>query len=105
MQIRAGFASFFLAVLSVLVFAVGCGNKPAAGQCTSDADCGGQFCVNGGCMQCRADNNCNASDKCMECSGNQCVRAADCCTTDAECGSGRRCINVPGKAYGRCGAR
>jgi hypothetical protein len=84
----------------------GCSTPQQAGQCQNDGECNGQFCVNGGCVQCRADNDCAASNKCMVCQNGACAeQGGDCCMTDVDCGAGRRCWNVPGKPYGRCGNR
>ena len=91
-----------LGLFAMLVIAPGCGNKAG---CVSDADCGSDKCVNGACVECRADSDCNANNACTVCSGNSCTQKSNCCTTDLECGQGKRCWNVPGKAYGRCGGK
>ena len=51
-------------------------------------------------VQCTEDSHCNQGNACMVCQNNACVRKSSCCNTDAECGAGSRCWNVPGKAYG-----
>ncbi len=77
-----------LGLVALLLVSTSCGNEPAPEQrveCTKDADC-------------------NKNDKCRVCSSDKCVKKSDCCTTDLECTGGERCWNVPGKAYGKCGA-
>lgn len=101
MSLRLRLVTLCMALFALLAFANGCGNS----GCTDDGACGGQFCVNGACVQCRADSNCNANNKCMQCQNYSCVAVNDCCTTDAECGSGQRCWNESGRAWGKCGAK
>ena len=55
--------------------------------------------------QCASDRDCNKSDACRVCQGGQCATVSDCCTADSQCGSGQKCWNEPGKAYGKCGAK
>jgi hypothetical protein len=87
-------------LLALLLVFPGCGNGPG---CQTDADCGGAKCLNGQCMQCSVDSDCNANDACMVCAGGACQKQGNCCTTDLQCGAGNRCWNVKGKAYGKCG--
>ena len=104
MKVAMKMALVCLSLLGLMLIAPGCSNSGSAG-CASDADCGGQKCYQGACVQCTADSHCNAADKCMICSGQQCVKQANCCTADVQCPSGQRCWNVKGKRYGKCGAR
>ena len=82
----------------------GCG--PTYPDCFNDTNCKSrnEYCVNGKCRQCRDDSQCNMADACTICNSGSCGRRANCCTSDADCPSGR-CWTVPGKAYGECGAQ
>ena len=98
-------AKFFaFAFAGALLLLGGCG--PKYPNCDTDEHCAqkNEVCVNGLCKECRTDSTCNAADACGACIGNQCGRRANCCTSDADCPSGR-CWNVAGKNYGECGSQ
>jgi peptidoglycan-associated lipoprotein len=82
----------------------GCG--PSYPDCLNDTNCKSrnQYCVDAKCRQCRDDSHCNMADACTICNSGSCGRRANCCTTDADCPSGR-CWNTPGKPYGECGVQ
>jgi len=92
----------FLALVGLLAFG-GCSGADYASGCQSDADCSGQKCHAGACVQCKTDGDCGGN-VCTACNNHQCVKVANCCGTDADCGSGRRCWNVAGTKRGKCGS-
>jgi hypothetical protein len=55
--------------------------------CTTDAQCFGQHCLNGSCVRCVQDSDCNMS---QTCSNNTCVPK---CTTDSQCPIFSVCTN------------
>jgi len=93
-----------LVFAGALVMWVGCG--PTYPDCWDDTHCKSrnQYCVDGQCRQCRDDSQCNLADACNVCNGGSCGRRPSCCTTDADCPSGR-CWKVEGKSYGECGVQ
>lgn len=81
-------------------------------SCSTDADCFGGVCVNGACVDCRADTDCSSNFKCVSgtckagctkneecnlletCDGGQCVKSG--------CQSDRECIGFSGNKMAKC---
>ncbi|MBN2498094.1 MAG: hypothetical protein JXR96_26120, partial [Deltaproteobacteria bacterium] len=75
-------------------------------DCVDDGDCAAGVCVDGSCVQCRGNEDCNVSGRCVnhECVPRaQCDSSADCdegfcvnslcmdCLDDGDCPEGQRC--------------
>ncbi|MBK8481223.1 MAG: OmpA family protein [Proteobacteria bacterium] len=113
-----GAAWSLVAGLAMVGLLGGC--KPTYPKCDKDANCKeGEFCVNGQCQQCRADNDCGPGQRCNagRCDAIEgfCERGEDCpdglgckgkrcgaCDSDAECGAGRRCREGRCLSPGQC---
>ena len=106
-------ANFFAGALgqvgSLAVFAaLACIAMPACGpaypNCAGDDNCKakGEYCVNTKCAQCRLDSHCPGadSDKCVTCQSGACGRKSDCCSSNLDCGPGKKC--AANKCIGQC---
>ena len=94
------------AIISIcgLLFAGACSAPLESIQdlCTRDSQCAAGRCLEGRCVQCTVDSDCNRKNKCRVCSINLCVQLSDCCTDDSQCIRGQHCIDVRGRSYGQC---
>lgn len=99
--LRVVLALFSLA-LTVLVS--GCG--PAYPNCSGDENCKskGEYCLNNKCAQCRLDSHCPGADtdKCVTCQAGACGRKADCCSSNLDCGAGKKCDATANKCVNQC---
>lgn len=99
-------------LFSVLVAVILAGCGPTYPKCETDEHCAekGEYCVDGTCQQCRADENCPQGQQCKggrcevkpecmsdsECKDNMVCRSGKCqieCTSDGDCGRGYKCTN------------
>ncbi len=82
-----------LTVSALGLWLAACG--PAYPNCANDDNCKqkGEYCLNNKCAQCRVDANCPGadSDKCVSCNAGACGRKADCCSSNLDCGPGKKC--------------
>lgn len=104
---RSGWSMAFLAALGLLLaLASGCG--PSYPNCGGDEECKakGEFCLNNKCAQCRTDNHCPGADtdKCVTCQAGACGRKADCCSSNLDCGAGKKCDTAGNKCVAQCAA-
>ena len=85
------------AVFAVTVVALATGCGPAYPNCSTDDTCKakGEYCVNTKCAQCRTDSQCPGADtdKCLTCQSGACGRKSDCCSSNLDCGPGKKCAS------------
>jgi peptidoglycan-associated lipoprotein len=93
-------------VLLVSAALTGCG--PTYPNCESDDHCKskGEYCLNNKCAQCRIDSQCPGADtdKCVTCDAGACGRRADCCSSNLDCGAGKKCDTAANKCVNQCAA-
>lgn len=79
---------------------------PTYPACSTDDHCrahGTLWCVSGTCKECKADNDCVKKGPCHQCGPDgSCAKIPNCCTSDLDCGSGKRCTKKPGSANSFC---
>jgi peptidoglycan-associated lipoprotein len=90
----------------LLALATGCG--PSYPNCNNDEHCKskGEFCLDNKCAQCRTDSHCPGADtdKCVTCQAGGCGRKADCCSSNLDCGAGKKCDTAGNKCVAQCAA-
>ncbi len=104
---RAGWSMAAMAAFGLLVaLTSGCG--PSYPNCSGDEGCKskGEFCLDNKCAQCRTDNHCPGADtdKCVTCQTGACGRKADCCSSNLDCGAGKKCDTAANKCVAQCAA-
>ncbi|MBI5610012.1 MAG: OmpA family protein [Deltaproteobacteria bacterium] len=96
-----------LAVVAAAMLLAACGG-PTYPNCASDDHCKskGEYCVNTKCAQCRIDSHCPGadSDKCVSCQAGACGRKPDCCSSNLDCGAGKKCDVAANKCVAQCAA-
>ncbi len=96
-----------VAVVAVSALMAGC-SGPTYPNCANDDQCKskGEYCVNTKCAQCRIDSQCPGaeSDKCISCQTGACGRKPDCCSSNLDCGAGKKCDVAGNKCVPQCAA-
>ncbi|MBN2497099.1 MAG: hypothetical protein JXR96_21075 [Deltaproteobacteria bacterium] len=97
--------TWMVALLAIGVTVSSCGSDSTT-DCVDDEDCMTGVCVDGHCVQCRGNEDCNVSGRCVnhECVPRQeCSSSSDCdagfcvnslcmdCLNDSDCPEGQRC--------------